>query len=170
MKSFKTWTYHFVSPLRIFVSAHVIITSITALGMFTNRCYLSSSSVAAYRLACSEIPLLINEKKLERSPENGRSDDQIGRWLDSFSSATCFVLWYSTLFLPMTTRVTSEHFSFGCLLWVLLLTCYRRLCFSIVRPPASLMKRWLNGLCKLKQVKLSKSVTRHRSHGKLIRF
>ena len=92
MKSFKTWTHHFVSPLRIFVSAQVIITSITALGMFTNRCYLSSSSVAAYRLACSEIPLLINEKKLERSPENGRSDDQIGRWWDSFSSATCFVL------------------------------------------------------------------------------
>ena len=92
VKSFKTWTHHFVSPLRIFVSAQVIITSITALGMFTNRCYLSSSSVAAYRLACSEIPLLINEKKLERSPENGRSDDQIGRWWDSFSSATCFVL------------------------------------------------------------------------------
>ena len=92
MKSFKTWTYHFVSPLRIFVSAQVIITSITALGMFTNLSYLSSSSVAAYRLACSEIPLLINEKKLERSPENGRSDDQIGRWWDSFSSATCFVL------------------------------------------------------------------------------
>ena len=35
---FKTRTVHFVFSLRIFVSAHVLITSITAPGMLTNLC------------------------------------------------------------------------------------------------------------------------------------
>ena len=38
VKTFKTRTVHFVFSLRIFVSVHVIITSITAPGMFTKLC------------------------------------------------------------------------------------------------------------------------------------
>ena len=38
MKTIKTWTVHFFFSLRIFISTHVIIISITVLGMFTNIC------------------------------------------------------------------------------------------------------------------------------------
>ena len=38
VKTFKTRTVHFVFSLRIFVSVHVIITSITAPGMFIKLC------------------------------------------------------------------------------------------------------------------------------------
>ena len=38
VKTFKTWTVHFIFTLRIFVSAHVVITSITAPSMFINLC------------------------------------------------------------------------------------------------------------------------------------
>ena len=38
VKTFKTRTVNFVFFLRIFVSAHVIITSITAPNMFINLC------------------------------------------------------------------------------------------------------------------------------------
>ena len=61
MKTFKTRTVHFVFSLRTFVSAHVIITSITALGMSINL-----SLVVLLLLAGSlvfEILLSINGKK-----------------------------------------------------------------------------------------------------------
>ena len=38
MKTFKIQTVHFVFSLRIFPSAHVMITSTTAPGMFINLC------------------------------------------------------------------------------------------------------------------------------------
>ena len=38
VKTFKTWTFHFIFSLSLFVCARVVITSITALGMFTNLC------------------------------------------------------------------------------------------------------------------------------------
>ena len=62
MKTFKTRTVHFVFSLRTFVSAHVIITSITAPGMSINL-----SLVALLLLAGSlvfEILLSINGKKV----------------------------------------------------------------------------------------------------------
>ena len=49
---------------------HVIITSITAVGMLIKP--LFGSSVAIFWLACSDISLSMNEKKLEGSPGNGR--------------------------------------------------------------------------------------------------
>ena len=47
VKTFKTQTVHFVYSSRIFVSAHVIKTSITALDMFTNLCLVLLSLFAA---------------------------------------------------------------------------------------------------------------------------
>ena len=38
VKTFKTRTVHFIFSLSLFVCARVVITSITALGMFTNLC------------------------------------------------------------------------------------------------------------------------------------
>ena len=35
---------------------------------------------------------------------------QFGRWCDSFSSALCLVLWWSSLFQPMKERVLSEFY------------------------------------------------------------
>ena len=45
-----------------------------------------SSSVATCRLACSEISLSIDQKKLKRGPEKV-DKVQFGRWRDNFSSA-----------------------------------------------------------------------------------
>ena len=69
MKTFKTRTVHFIFSLRIFVSAHVIITSITAPGMFTYL-YL----VPLLPFADSLVPKFhfqFKEKKIEKSPGKG---------------------------------------------------------------------------------------------------
>ena len=105
MKIFKTRNVYFVFPLRIFVSAHVLITYIMAPGMFTNLCLILLLLLAGslqfrnftfnYQKAKKEVP-----EKLEHST--------IGRWRDSFSSALCSILSYSTLFQPITARVISE--------------------------------------------------------------
>ena len=71
MKTFRTRTVHFVFSLRIFVSVQVVITSITAPGMFTKLSI--GSSVTICRLVCSEISLSVTEKKLEKSPGKGRT-------------------------------------------------------------------------------------------------
>ena len=47
MKTFKTQTVHFVFSLRSFVSVHVIIEQVMALGMFTNLCLVLLLLVAA---------------------------------------------------------------------------------------------------------------------------
>ena len=46
VKIFKTWNVSFDFPLRIFVSAHVLITEITAPGMFINLCLVLLSLLA----------------------------------------------------------------------------------------------------------------------------
>ena len=71
MKTFKTRSVYFVFSLTIFVSALVIIKSIMALSIFFKP--LFNSSVATCWLACSEISLLINERKLGSSPGNGQT-------------------------------------------------------------------------------------------------
>ena len=58
VKTLKTRTVHFVYSLRIFVSAHVIITSITECLQTFVRFFC-----CICRLACSEISLSIKEKK-----------------------------------------------------------------------------------------------------------
>ena len=52
----------------------------------------------------------MSEKKLERSPGNGRTYIvQFGSWHDSFSAlALCSLLSYSALFQLMTARAISE--------------------------------------------------------------
>ena len=59
VKTLRTRTVHFVFSLRIFVSAHVIITSITAPGMFTNLCLVllllfADSPVPKFRFQLKE--------------------------------------------------------------------------------------------------------------------
>ena len=59
VKTLRTRTVHFVFSLRIFVSAHVIITSITAPGMFTNLSLVllllfADSPVAKFRFQLKE--------------------------------------------------------------------------------------------------------------------
>ena len=66
VKIFKTRNVSFDFPLRIFVSAHVLITEITAPGMFTNLCLVLLLLLPA-RFS-SEISLSIIGKKLKRSP------------------------------------------------------------------------------------------------------
>ena len=69
VKTFKTRTVHFVYSLRIFVSAHVIITSITVCLQTFVRFFC-----CICRLACSEISLSIKEKKkLRKSPRESRT-------------------------------------------------------------------------------------------------
>ena len=63
----KTLTVHFVFSLRIFVSAYVIITSITAPGMFANLCL-----VVLLLFVDSEIHFQLG-KKLEKSHGKGRT-------------------------------------------------------------------------------------------------
>ena len=46
VKTFYARTFHFVDSSRIFVSAHFIITSNSALGMFTNLCLVLLSPFA----------------------------------------------------------------------------------------------------------------------------
>ena len=75
----------------IFVSAQVIITSITALGMFTNLCL-----VLPLLLASSLVPKFHFQLKKKtarwRSGKCSNTVQMTGRWRDSFSSALCFVL------------------------------------------------------------------------------
>ena len=85
VKTFKTRTAQFVSFLTIFVSDHVIISSITAPGMFT----------IIFLFFCGYLParLLRNltfKEKNTREKFQKRSDKvQFGRWRDSFSSGLC---------------------------------------------------------------------------------
>ena len=72
METFKTGSVHFVFSLRIFVFVHVRITSIIALGMFTNL------SLALLLLFADSLVPKFNEKKLGRSPGNGQTV-QFGR-------------------------------------------------------------------------------------------
>ena len=67
-ENLQTRTVRFLYFLRIFVSAHVIITSITAPGMFTNLCLGSSNAIC--RLDCSKISLS-KKKNMEKSPGYG---------------------------------------------------------------------------------------------------
>ena len=69
MKTFKTRTVHFVFSLKIFVSAHVVITSITASGMFINLCLvvlllLAGSLVSKFHF---QITKKAGEKSRKRS-------------------------------------------------------------------------------------------------------
>ena len=71
VKTFKTRTVHFVFSLRIFVSAHVIITSITAPSTFTHLCL-----VLLLLFTDSPVPKFHfqwKKKKLEKSPRKGRT-------------------------------------------------------------------------------------------------
>ena len=72
--------------ISFFVTAHVIITSNTALDMFKNLCLDPL-------LLCSEMLLAINEKLAKERSGKGSDIIQPGRWRDSFSSlALCFIL------------------------------------------------------------------------------
>ena len=62
VKNFKTRTVHFVLSLRIFVSAHVTVTKITASGIFANLCSL-----------VPKFHFQLTKEKLERSPGKGRT-------------------------------------------------------------------------------------------------
>ena len=62
VKNFKTRTVHFVLSLRIFVSAHVTVTKITAPGIFANLCSL-----------VPKFHFQLTKEKLERSPGKGRT-------------------------------------------------------------------------------------------------
>ena len=55
-------------------------------------------SVATYRLACSEILLSINEKKLERSPEKGRTSYNLVDGLDGVTALAQLYALYSHAF------------------------------------------------------------------------
>ena len=71
MKTSKTRTVHFVFSLRVFVSAHVIITSIAAPGLFKSICL-----VLLLLLAGSLVPKFhfqLTKKKPERSPGKGQT-------------------------------------------------------------------------------------------------
>ena len=82
VKTFKTRTVHFVYYSRIFVSAHVIIKSITAPGMFTNLCLVLLSLFANLPVPKFHFQL----KKKTRENSRRKSDIvQFGRWRDSFS-------------------------------------------------------------------------------------
>ena len=115
MKTLKTRTVHFVYSLRIFVSTHVIITSIAAPGMFANLCL-----VLLLLFADSPVPKFHFQlkKKKTREKSRKRSDKvQFGRWRDSFNSALCSLLSWSTLFQPTTARFISElHYNICSLL------------------------------------------------------
>ena len=62
VKNFKTRTVNFVLSLRIFVSAHVTVTKITASGIFANLCSL-----------VPKFHFQLTKEKLERSPGKGRT-------------------------------------------------------------------------------------------------
>ena len=62
VKNFKTRTVNFVLSLRIFVSAHVTVTKITASGNFANLCSL-----------VPKFHFQLTKEKLERSPGKGRT-------------------------------------------------------------------------------------------------
>ena len=102
MKTFKTRTVHFVSSLRIFVSAHAIYGAWHVYKLFFG------SSVAICRLVCSDISLPIKEKKTREKSRRKSDIVQLSRWRDSFSSALCSILSKNTLFQPMTACVISE--------------------------------------------------------------
>ena len=90
MKTFKAWTVHFVFSLRIFVSAHVIITSITTLGIFTKLCGL----VLLLVLAGSLVPKFhfqLTKKRLEISPGNGWTQHKLAEGV-TFSSVFCIMI------------------------------------------------------------------------------
>lgn len=72
MKNLNTRTVPFVFSLRIFFSAYVIITLITALGIFYKPLFLSP--VITRRLACSEISPSIHERKIARQKSEKWSD------------------------------------------------------------------------------------------------
>ena len=71
MKTSKTRTVYFVFSLRVFVSAHVIITSIAAPGLFKSICL-----VLLLLLDGSLVPKFhfqLTKKKPERSPGKGQT-------------------------------------------------------------------------------------------------
>ena len=141
-------------------SSHVIVTSVMALGMFTNFFWLICCYLPAHLLRSFTFNWW---KKAREKSGNWSGIVKIGRWCESFSSAPCFVLWYSTLFLPMTACVISELFSkrwYVCIINYFFLSSAFNLLpplmFSSVRPPSSLMRRWLNGFYKLNFVEIRK--------------
>ena len=72
----------------IFVSSHVIITSVTVPDMFSNL-----SLVLLLLLAGSLGSKFQSQSTEKKAKEKSgkRSDRQFGRWRDSFSSSLCFV-------------------------------------------------------------------------------
>ena len=69
VKTFKTRTVHFTFSLRIFVSAHVVITQITAPSMFANLCWVLLSLLAGSLIP--KFHFQLTKKRLERSPGKG---------------------------------------------------------------------------------------------------
>ena len=91
LQTFKTRTVHFVFSLRIFVLAHVIITSIRALSMFANLCLVLLLLFASSLL--SKFHFQLTKKKVIEKFWKWSDIVQIGRWCYSFSPAPVFVIW-----------------------------------------------------------------------------
>ena len=67
-------------------------------------------SVATYRLACSEILLSINEKKLERSPEKGRTSYNLVDGLDGVTAlAQLYALYSHAFWLVLTYDLLEDR-------------------------------------------------------------
>ena len=69
VKTFKTRTVHFTFWLRIFVSAYVVITQITAPSMFANLCWVLLSLLVGSLIPKFHFQLM--KKRLERSSGKG---------------------------------------------------------------------------------------------------
>ena len=75
VKTFKTRTVHFVFSLSLFVCVHVIITPITAPGMFTNLCL-----VLLLLLAYSLVPKIHFQLKKKSKREVREMDGHCINW------------------------------------------------------------------------------------------
>ena len=67
-------------------------------------------SVATCRLACSEILLSVNEKKLERSPEKGRTSYNLVDGLDGVTAlAQLYALYSHAFWLVLTYDLLEDR-------------------------------------------------------------
>ena len=102
MKTSKTRTVHFTFSLRIFVSAHVVITQITAPSMFANLCWVLLSLLVG-----SLIPKFyfqLTKKKGLREVQEKVGYGTAWQMARQLSSAQCSMLSYSILFQLVTAR------------------------------------------------------------------